>query len=152
MISVNDKLEDLKVVATASMYPVNTKFVRPVSSAEGVLPTQMPPLACILLVCCDLLITGFLKDMRLKPSGAAAEGDFVSTRAMTSVLSSRVISEMRVRLGSLLWPPLQFQKRMDTSAFFTGARGHGVLEAGSCLGVDLQRKSRQRRQVSSMTG
>ena len=131
---------------------MKTEFVRPVRSAEGVLPTHMPPLAVILLVCCDLLIIGFLKDMRLKPSGAAANGDFVSTRAMMSVLSSRVVSKMRVRLGSFLWPPLQFQKRIDTSVFFAGARGHGVEGVSSRLGVDLQRESRQRRHVSSMTG
>ena len=88
---VNERFEDLKKVATASIYPVNTKCVRPVSSTVGSLPTQMPPAAY--LSSCDAgAVRAFLKEMRLKLCGVRGDVDFVSTRAIMSVLSSRVVS------------------------------------------------------------
>ena len=88
---VNERLADLNVVATASMYPVNTEYVRPVSTTDGSLPTQMPPAAC--LSSCDAgALRAFLKEIRLKLCGVVGLVDFVSTRAIMSVLSSRVVS------------------------------------------------------------
>ena len=93
VINVNERLGDLKEVATASMYPVNTEWVRPVSSADGSLPTQMPPAAC--LSSGDVgEVMAFLKEIRLncRGIGGHADEDFVSARAMMSVWSSRVVS------------------------------------------------------------
>ena len=97
---VNERVADLKDVATASMYPMNVECVRPVSVADGSLPTQMPPAAC-LSSRAEGSVRAFLKEVRLKSVGGSGDVDFVSTRAMMSALSSRVVSRRSVRLGSL---------------------------------------------------
>ena len=126
MIKVKEKLGDLSEVAVASMRPVNTFVVRPVRSGEGVLPTQIPPAACLSLCEIGLTIAG-LKEIVLKPApGGAGEGALVSTRARMSTLSSCDVSWSRVRLCSFVCWPLQFQKTILSSFDLDFSRGHGT--------------------------
>jgi len=150
MIKVKEKLGDLSEVAVASMRPVNTFVVRPVRSGEGVLPTQIPPAACLSLCVTGLTIAG-LKEIVLKPApGGAGKGALVSTRARMSTLSSCDVSWSRVRLCSLVCWPLQFQKRMETSAGFGRASGQGSVVARLVLG--FERSFRIAGELASIAG
>ena len=132
--------------------------MRAVTSGDGDLPTHMPPAMLLILVPgTHGPMRDFLKVQVLKVGmGGSADGVLISTRAMTSSLSSSAVCDIRVLLCSERWLPLVFQNKILMSwglALPAPKKGIGMTGGHSvCLRVDLQTKLRIRHQACLIFG